>query len=214
MLFRSHTGEGTELSFGLTVNGLTAPGAVLRKSGARPRDRLVLTKALGTGVVFAADMRAGAGVATIETALASMRLSNRRGAEVLAAHGARACTDVTGFGLLGHLVEMLDAWGTRARLETRGLPVLPGAGDLLEQGFASTLHPGNEAFAAQLGEAGAEGGGPPILYDPQTSGGLLASLPPERAAACVCALREAGYERAAAIGEVLPGGGAPLVELG
>lgn len=214
VLVGGHTGEGPELSFGLTVNGHAAPGALLRKRGARAGDRLVLTKALGTGVIFAAGMRSGAETASIETALASMRISNRRGAEVLTAHGARACTDVTGFGLLGHLVEMLDASGTRARLEARRLPLLPGAGELLEEGFASTLHPGNEAFATRVGEAGANGGGPPILYDPQTSGGLLASLPAECSAACVSALREAGYEQAATIGEVLPGGGAPLVELG
>ena len=212
-LVGGHTGEGPEASFGLAVNGFVASDAVLRKGGARPGDRLILTKALGTGVILAADMRARAGAGTLQGALASMRLSNHLGAEVLAAHGASGCTDISGFGLLGHLVEVLEASGTRARLETARFPLLPGAGDLLERGFRSTLHPGNEAFRVRLDRHGAHPHGPPILYDPQTSGGLLASVPKTRADACIPALREAGYEDAAMIGEVLPGGGGPLVEL-
>ena len=214
VLVGGHTGEGPEPAFGLTVNGYAAPDAVLRKGGARAGDRLVLTKALGTGVVFAAAMRGAAGAATIQNALDSMRRSNRRGAELLAAHGARACTDITGFGLLGHLIEMLNASGTRARLEPACLPVLKGAEELLAQGFESTLQPANAAFAAGLDEAGAGRIGPPILYDPQTSGGLLAALPANGAEACVHALREAGYECATAIGRVLPGNGEPRIELG
>ena len=214
VLVGGHTGEGSEASFGLTVNGFAAPDAVLRKDGARVGDHLVLTKALGTGVMFAADMRAQAGAGTIEAALTSMRLSNRRGAELLAAHGASACTDVTGFGLLGHLIEVLNASGARARIEAARLPVLPGAEELLRRGFRSTLHPGNLTFALRLGEDGDRHGDLPILYDPQTSGGLLASVPAERTEACVLDLREAGYPDAAVIGELLPGDGGPLVELG
>ena len=213
-LVGGHTGEGPEASFGLAVNGFVASGAVLRKGGARPGDRLVLIKALGTGVILAADMRARAGAETLQGALASMRLSNRIGTEVLAAHGASGCTDISGFGLLGHLVEVLEASGTRARIETALLPLLPGAAELLERGYRSTLHPGNEAFNAHLDRHGAGPDGPPILYDPQTSGGLLASVPEKRSDACVLALRAAGYEDAATIGEVLPGRGGPLVELG
>ncbi len=212
-LVGGHTGEGPEASFGLAVNGFVASGAVLRKGGARPGDRLVLTKALGTGVILAADMRARAGAGTLQGALASMRLSNRIGAELLAAHGASGCTDISGFGLLGHLVEILEASGVRARIDTALIPLLPGAGELLERGFRSTLHPGNEAFKARLGRRSTHPDGPPILYDPQTSGGLLASVPEKCAGACVLALQEAGYEDAATIGEVLPGRGGPLVEI-
>ena len=212
-LVGGHTGEGPEASFGLAVNGFVAPDAALRKGGARPGDRLVLTKALGTGVILAADMRARAGAGTLRGALASMRLSNRMGVEVLAAHGASGCTDISGFGLLGHLVEVLEASGMRARIETELLPLLPGTEELFEQGFRSTLHPGNEAFKAHLGPHRTSPDGPPILYDPQTSGGLLASVPGRRAGACILALRAAGYEDAAMIGEVLPGGGGPLVDL-
>ena len=212
VLVGGHTSEGPEPAFGLSVNGFAAPDAVLRKGGARPGERLVLTKALGTGVIFAADMQARAPAGSVQAALASMRLSNRHAAELLAAHGAVACTDVTGFGLLGHLIEMLDASGARARVEGMHLPRLPGAEELLGQGFASTLHPANEAFGVRLDDAGARAGSR-ILFDPQTSGGLLASVPAAAAGACVEALREAGYERATLIGEVLPGGAGALVEL-
>ncbi len=213
-LVGGHTGEGPEASFGLAVNGFVASGAVLRKGGARPGERLILTKALGTGVILAADMRARAGAGTLQGALASMRLSNRGAAEVFAAHAAGGCTDISGFGLLGHLVEILEASGVRARLETARLPLLPGAEELLEEGFRSTLHPGNEAFAARLRRHDAASAHiPPILYDPQTSGGLLASVPAQCTGACLLALRAAGYDAAATIGEVLPGGDGPLVEL-
>ena len=212
-LVGGHTGEGPEASFGLAVNGYVTSDAILRKGGARAGDRLVLTKALGTGVVLAADMRARAGAETLQDALTSMQLSNRSGAQVLAAHEASACTDVSGFGLLGHLVEILEASGTRSRIETARLPLLPGARVLIEQGFRSTLHPGNEAFKTRLGRDGKSPDGDAILFDPQTSGGLLASVPEERAGTCVLALREAGYEDAAIIGEVLPESTGPLVEL-
>ena len=214
VLVGGHTGEGPEPVFGLSVNGFAAPGALMRKGGACAGDRLVLTKALGTGVVFAADMRAKAEAASVEAALSSMQLSNRRGAELLAAHGATACTDVTGFGLLGHLIEMLNASGTRARLEPASLPLLPGVDGLLGQGFRSTLHAANRAFEVRLHPGTGNGNAAPVLYDPQTSGGLLASVPASRAGACVGALRNAGYERSALIGEILPGSGDPLVDLG
>ena len=213
-LVGGHTGEGPEAAFGLAVNGFVASDTILRKGGARPGDRLVLTKALGTGVILAADMRARAGAGTVRGALASMRASNRIGAEVLAAYGVSGCTDISGFGLLGHLVEILEASGTRARIETALLPLLPGAGELLERGFRSTLHPGNEAFKGHLDRYTTCPDGAPILYDPQTSGGLLASVPEKRTDACILALREAGYEDAAIIGEVLPARSGPLVELG
>ena len=212
VLVGGHTSEGPEPAFGLSVNGFAERGAVTRKGGARPGDRLLLTKALGTGVIFAADMYARAPAGSVQAALASMRRSNRRAAEVLATHGARACTDVTGFGLLGHLIEMLNASGARARVEGARLPLLPGAEDLLGRGFASTLHAANEAFGVRLDARGARAGRR-ILFDPQTSGGLLASLPAGAAAPCVEALREAGYERSALIGEVLCGGAGALVEV-
>ncbi len=175
-------------------------------------EALVLTKPLGTGAIFAADMRAEASGAWVEGAIQAMLLSNGAAAECLVAHGASACTDITGFGLLGHLIEMLRASGVDARLDLDSVPALDGALDLLARDIQSSLHPANEAFAEVLA-------GPrdhpadPLMFDPQTAGGLLASLPADRAGACVEALRERGYQAAAIIGAVQERGGPALVEL-
>lgn len=207
-LVGGHTGEGPELSLGLTVNGFAAPETLLRKGGLRVGDKLILTKALGTGAIFAADMAAKACAEWVGAALASMQRSNAGAAEILREHGAGACTDITGFGLAGHLIEMLRAAGLAASIEPAALPVLPGADALIREGIRSTLHPSNEAFAIAV-----EGDGPPVLYDPQTAGGLLAGIPAARAEACVTALRQSGDATATVIGEVVAADGGALVRL-
>ena len=208
VLVGGHTAEGPECALGLTVNGL-CDTALLLKSGAANGDRLFLTKPLGTGVVFAADMRAEAPCETVSAALASMVRSNSAAARVFRACGATSCTDVTGFGLLGHLVEMLRASGVDAELDLASLPRLQGTDALFERGLRSSLHAANAAFGAALD--GLDPGDPraALLFDPQTSGGLLASVPDERANECASALAAAGCGAAAQIGTVLsanPGG--------
>ena len=200
-LVGGHTGEGAERALGLAVSGAVDPVRVLRKAGMRPGDRLVLTKALGTGALFAADMRCKARGNWIERALASMLQSNRAAAEILARHGARACTDVTGFGLAGHLVEMVRASAVDVVLAAADLPVLDGARECLASGIESSLQPHNARQARAIRGADAAALDP-ILFDPQTSGGLLASLPGERAANCLAALRDAGCADAALVGVV------------
>ena len=207
-LVGGHTAEGPECALGLTVNGL-CDTALLLKSGAANGDRLFLTKPLGTGVIFAADMRAEAPCETVGAALASMVLSNSAAARIFRACGATSCTDVTGFGLLGHLVEMLQASGVDAELDLASLPRLQGTDALFERGLRSSLHAANAAFGAALD--GLDPGDPraALLFDPQTSGGLLASVPDERAHECASALAAAGCGAAAQIGTVLsadPGG--------
>ncbi len=207
-LVGGHTAEGPECALGLTVNGL-CDTALLLKSGAANGDRLFLTKPLGTGVIFAADMRAEAPCETVSAALASMVLSNSAAARIFRACGATSCTDVTGFGLLGHLVEMLRASGVDAELDLASLPRLQGTDALFERGLRSSLHAANAAFGAALD--GLDPGDPraALLFDPQTSGGLLASVPDERANECASALAAAGCGAAAQIGTVLsadPGG--------
>ena len=196
VLIGGHTAEGAEMAVGLTINGTVRDGAPWRKGGARPGDRLILTKALGTGVLLAAEMARAARGREVETALRSMLASNGAAVAVLRRHGARACTDVTGFGLGGHLLEMLEASGCGAVLDEAALPLLPGAADLLAAGHASTLHPANRAVLV----AACEGVVPEVLADPQTAGGLLAAVPTDSAEACVEALRQAGYPDAADIG--------------
>ena len=201
-----HTAEGPECALGLAVNGVA--DRVLRKEGARDGDRLILTKALGTGVVFAADMRAEAPAETVEAALASMLRSSEAAARIFVEHRATSCTDITGFGLLGHLVEMLRAGEVDAELELASVPRLPGTGALVKRGIRSSLHAANAAFGIALD--GLDPGDPQaaLLFDPQTSGGLLASVPDDRADECVSALGSAGC-RAAVVGTfraAAPGG--------
>ena len=206
VLAGGHTAEGPECALGLTVNGIGDD--VLRKEGAGDGDRLILTKPLGTGVVFAADMRAEAPSGAVEAALVSMLRSNEAAARIFRERGASSCTDVTGFGLLGHLVEMLRGGGVDAALDLAAVPGLPGADALIERGLRSSLHAANAAFGTALD--GLDPGDPEaaLLFDPQTSGGLLASVPEEAVDGCVEALGAAGCG-AAVIGRfhaAAPGG--------
>ena len=214
-LVGGHTGEGRELALGFAVNGLIDEGAVLRKSGMRPGDVLLLTKPLGTGTLFAAHARLEARGRWIDAALESMCQSNRLGARCLIEHGATACTDLTGFGLLGHLVEMTRPSGVDAELELAALPVLEGAEETAAAGILSSLQPANVRLRRALRNQEEMVRHPryALIFDPQTAGGLLASVPAARAEACLQRLRELGYLRAAAIGRVLPQGEAlePIV---
>ena len=199
-----HTSECPELALGFVINGLADQDSVLRKGGLKIGDALILTKALGTGVLFAAEMRLEAKGRWIDAAIESMLQSSQRAAEILRAHGASGCTDITGFGLAGHLAEMLEASGAAATLELESVPRLPGAAECLEAGVRSSLHPENRKIWDRV----ANGAGRPshdafpLLFDPQTAGGLLAGIPEPNATDCVEALRAAGYEQAARIGTV------------
>ena len=124
---------------------------------------------------------------------------------VLHAHGATACTDVTGFGLLGHLAEMARASGVRVAIDPTAVPLLQGALECARAGFLSSLHPENIRVVALLegGLAGVDAAQLAVLVDPTTAGGLLASVPAQQAEQCVAALRAAGYERAAVVGRVV-----------
>ena len=213
-LVGGHTSEGPELALGLSLTGLVDPGAVLRKNGLRPGDRLVLTKAIGTGTLFAAEMRMRAKGRWIAGAIAAMRQSSRAAAVVLRRHGATACTDVTGFGLLGHLVEMTKASGVDVRLALAAVPVLDGALKTSAAGLLSSLHPHNVRLRRAVADIERAALDPryPLLYDPQTAGGLLAGVAGDRVDACVDDLRAQGYDQAAIIGTVEPrgAGAAPI----
>ena len=215
VLVGGHSAEGAELGLGFAVTGRTRPGRLLRKGGLRPGDRLVLTKPLGTGVILAAEMRGRASARTVAAAIAAMQESGAAATACLVAHGATACTDVTGFGLLGHLVEMLSASGAAALLDAAAVPALDGALDLLATGLTSSLHSGNAGALAALAPDAADSDPAfaALLVDPQTAGGLLAGVPAEHARDCVAELTRLGY-RAAEIGVVAARGrGRPLVSL-
>ena len=207
-LVGGHTGEGQELALGFAINGLIDEQSILRKGGMRPGDILILTKPIGTGTLFAAHMRMEARGRWIDAALASMCQSNRLGARVLLEHGATACTDLTGFGLLGHLVEMTRPSEVDAEIDLAALPVLEGAEETVAAGILSSLQPANVRLRRALRNQSAMAHHPryALVFDPQTAGGLLASVPASRAQDCLATLRELGYRHAAAIGRVMPRG--------
>lgn len=210
-LVGGHTSEGSELSLGFSINGLIDQKKILRKKGMRRGNRLVLTKAIGTGALFAADMRLAAKGRWIENAISSMLESNLAAATCLHEHGATACTDVTGFGLLGHLVEMTKASGVGVRLRLDNIPLLDGALDTVSRGIFSTLQPQNLRLRRAISNLEEAASDPryPLIFDPQTSGGLLASLPVRKADHCIEKLRELGYHSSAIVGEVSPKGDLP-----
>jgi selenide, water dikinase len=205
-LVGGHTSEGAELAMGFAVNGFADRARLLRKGGMQPGDRLILTKPLGTGTLFAADMRMKAKGRWIDAALASMVQSNRAAALCLHNHGATACTDVTGFGLLGHLVEMTKPSGVDVELMLDALPFLDGALDTVRLGILSSLQPQNVRLRRAIRDIStfAQDERLPLIFDPQTAGGLLASVPGDRSDACLAELKQLGYGDAAIIGTVKP----------
>lgn len=208
-LVGGHTGEGAELGLGFAVTGWIDPQRLLRKNGLGVGDALILTKPIGTGVLLAANMRGRAKGRWLEGAIETMLQSNGAAGRILSEHDATACTDVTGFGLLGHLGEMIGAAALDVGLDLDALPILAGAAEMLLAGVRSTLHTRNEHAAADIGARLAVHPSSALLFDPQTAGGLLAGVPAARAPACLAALRRAGYGKSAVIGRVMPrsGGG-------
>lgn len=203
-LVGGHTSEGAELSLGFSVNGLIAREKLLRKGGLVPGDLLIVTKAIGTGTLLAADMRGRARGRWVSEAIQHMVQSNRVAAGALARHGAHAATDVTGFGLLGHLVEMVRASNVDATLHMHAIPLLEGVTETLALGIFSSLQPQNVRLRRAIRNLDEAASHPlyPALFDPQTAGGLLACVPAARADACIAELRRTGYARAAVIGSV------------
>ena len=205
-LIGGHSLEGPELAVGFTVNGELERERLLHKTAVKAGDRLVLTRPLGTGVLFAALMQGGADGRWIRSAVSSMLEGNAAAAEIAGQFGIRACTDITGFGLAGHLLEMLQGQSLQARLQLSSIPLLPGARELFSSGYASTLEPGNrEAAAGELeNESIGSEASLQALFDPQTSGGLLLAVEPGKLSPLLKALGEAGCGRAVEIGELLP----------
>ena len=201
VLIGGHSAEGAELALGFAVTGRPRPGKLMRKSGLSAGDRLVLTKPLGTGAILAAAARGLISSRLVEAAIATMVQSAGSAAACLLEYRASACTDVTGFGLLGHLLEMLRASEMDAVLDPEAIPALYGALPLLGSGITSSLHADNVAALAALDPVAQLHQIAPLLIDPQTAGGLLAGIPADRAATCLAELRRCGYQ-AALIGRV------------
>ena len=194
VLAGGHTIRDPEPKYGLAVVGAAHPDRLLRKGGAHPGDRLLLTKPLGTGLLVSGSRQGRTVPADLEGAIASMRRLNRLASEVLVAAGVRAATDVTGFGLLGHGLEMARAAGVRFVFPASGLPALSGALELARGGVETGGAGHNRRFTAPA--LGVWPGVPReavvLAHDPQTSGGLLAAVPPKAVSAVEAALATAG----------------------
>lgn len=200
-LVGGHTTEGAELSVGFAVNGIVDEALLLRKGGMRAGQLLILTKALGTGTLFAADMQHLAQGRWVNAAVEMMLLSNQRARDVFVENRASACTDITGFGLAGHLGEMLQASSVCVTLDLQALPVLPGSLECLhELGVTSTLHAGNRRSAIDIDVS--QHPHYELLFDPQTAGGLLAAVDSDSAPLILEALHASGYAQAQVIGKV------------
>jgi selenide,water dikinase len=192
-LIGGHTTTGSELFVGLSVTGeLAASEAPLPLAGLRAGDRLLLTKPLGTGVLLAADMQGRAPGRWVRAVHAALLRDNAAAARTARASGATACTDVSGFGLARHLGEMLRASGVSATLRLGALPALPGASALLTAGVRSTFHEQNATLRTSLHmePAARESAASELLFDPQTSGGLLFGVPEAQAARALADLGE------------------------
>jgi len=194
ILAGGHTIRDPEPKYGLAVIGVAAPDRLLRKGGAQAGDMLLLTKPLGTGLLVSGRRRGRTSDADLEAAIDSMRRLNRRAAEVLVDHEIRGATDVTGFGLLGHGLEMARASGTEFVFGAHALPALEGAVDLARGGVETGGAAHNRRFVAPALRVAA---GVPddlvtLAHDPQTSGGLLAAVAPDAAPAVLRDLQAAG----------------------
>jgi selenide,water dikinase len=198
-LLGGHTTTATELQIGFHVEGFaTDRQELLAQAQLEAGQALILTKALGTGVLFRADMLGELRGPWFEQALASMQRPNREAASVARRFGARAATDVTGFGLAGHLASMVRAADLSAAVEIGSLPALPGSLELLETGLRSTFHEENAKVAHGMRIEPQAQREPrfPLLFDPQTSGGLLFGIAPEHAQSALDELLESGHAAA------------------
>ena len=201
-LVGGHTAEGAELSVGFTVGGTTGFN-VMTKGNLLPNHALVLTKPIGVGAILAGGMDGRCDASAVEKALRIMDQSNASGMQIFNDYAVSACTDVTGFGLGGHLGEMLRASNTSATVDLEAVPVLQEAIDALVNGIESSLQKNNEQFIADCSyDCSSLDPRLRMLADPQTSGGLLAGVAPEYASSCVNDLRRAGYTDAQVIGSV------------
>lgn len=200
-----HSVDDNEPKYGLAVTGLMHPDRIWTNAGARPGDALVLTKPLGTGVLFNANRSGKLPYRELEAVLPVIAALNAKARDAALRFAVHACTDITGFGIMGHSVEMARGGRVRLELDYRSLPLHPNAVEMYRKGETTGSNPANrkavEGFwDVKLKLASAE---EELLFDPQTSGGLLLSLPESQADELVRALKASGVEAAARVGRVV-----------
>ena len=202
-LVGGHSVDNQQIMFGYAVTGVIDPARVVTNRGARPGDALLLTKPIGTGVVSTGIKFGKASEEATRASLDTMLLSGREAARLMTEAGARAATDVTGFALLGHAWEMARGSGVTLEIESASVPLIRGARELAAAGLLTSGDKSNRAYVGEdvtLGE-GVNKELASLLFDPQTAGGLLISVPADRAADLLASLRER-YPDAALIGRV------------
>lgn len=207
VLLGGHSIEDRELKYGLSVTGFVHPRRVLTKKNLQAGDRLVLTKPLGMGIVTTAVKAGMAPAGLVEYVTHLMALLNRSAAEIMSGFDANACTDVTGFGLLGHLAEMVCGSNMAVRVFSRQVPVIPEALEYASMGLIPAGAYKNKEFRESMIAFAdtVERSHRDVLFDPQTSGGLLISVKADQSMELVAAFKNAGISDAAEIGEVLHG---------
>ena len=200
-----HTLQGEKLGFGLSCNGFILPNQILQKSGMQTDEKLIITKPLGTGTLLAAEMKYKTKGYWIDNTMKSMLLSNKKASEIFLKFEASACTDITGFGLVGHLIEMMKSSQVSVELNLDKIPTLIGAIKTSKQGITSSLYPKNLENNTYLNSEQDMENNPKfsLLFDPQTSGGLLASIPEKNSDRCLQELVKAGYTDSQIIGKVV-----------
>ena len=202
-----HSVDDPEPKYGLAVTGVVDPNSIITKGGGRPGDNLVLTKPIGTGIISSALKEGVAGPAAVEAAQGSMTRLNKDACDAVLEVGVVALTDVTGFGLLGHLSQMLDG-GVDAHIDVASVPLLPDALELAGRGiFPGGSKRNRKAVEGLVVRNAIDDAMFDVLNDAQTSGGLLCVVAEERADDLVAALRQRNVPQVAVIGELVPGHG-------
>ena len=216
VLAGGHTVEDPEPKFGLAVTGIVHPDQVWTNAGARPGDALVLTKPIGSGVLLNANLKGWVTEADMAACIASLETLNRQAAETASGFSIHAATDVTGFGLAGHALEMAKGADARIRIDLEAVPVMSGARAMYDRGMSTGSNDTNEALVQpHVTWRGALGRTEQSLFfDPQTNGGLLFAVAADEAAALVQALTVSGVESAAVVGSVSERAGSDYLEIG
>lgn len=206
-LVGGHSIEDPEIKYGLAVTGLIHPKKILTNAGAKVGDKLVLTKALGTGIIATALKGQMASEEAIQKIVESMATLNRAASEWMKEFGAHACTDITGFSFLGHALEMATASQVGMVIQSKAIPFFSEAMDYAKLGLIPAgAHSNRQFFSCKVEvQSNVNELLLDILYDPQTSGGLLISLPPDEAEKLVDTLKKGGHLHSCIVGEVMEG---------
>ncbi len=212
ILLGGHSVRNDEVKFGLSITGVIHPDRILTKGGAKVGDRLILTKPIGTGILTTALKAEMLPAPVLEKLVAQMTRLNDKACQAMLEVGAHACTDITGFALLGHACEMAEASGISLELDSKKIPVIPESLQFAHMGLIPEGMYANWEYRNAVIQAGAiDEDTMSVLYDPQTSGGLLICVAEDKAIAMLAKLHELGVTEAALIGRVIEASTAPQI---